>query len=107
MTIEGVLFVLLLASLPGDWLVFGILLREARQRPFIRALSLMTLISGLISLGLTAYVLAVLNAGFGYPLPKELGQTGLRTALAGFAVFPYLFLWLYRTGRFRDGDPLL
>ena len=106
MTLEGVLFVLLIVSLPGDWIVFGILVTESVKKPYVAALSLMTFLAGLIALGLTAYVLAVFNSSLGYILPKEIGQIGLRTALAGFAVFPYLFLWLYRTGRFRDGDPL-
>lgn len=104
MTVEGVLFVLLLASIPGDWVVFGILLREALRPPFLISLGLMALLTGLISLGLTAYVLAVSNATFGYVFPKEVAQIGLRTAFVGFAVFPYLFLYLYRTGKFkRDG----
>jgi hypothetical protein len=106
MTLEGALFVLLVISVPADWLVFAVLLREARHRPHIMALSLMTLSTGLIALGLTAYLFAVVNANYGYLLPKETAQVTLRLTFVGFALFPFLFLWLYRTGRFRDGDPL-
>ncbi len=106
MTLEGVLFVLLIVSVPADWIVFGVLLRETVRRPYIAALTLMTLSTGLIALGLTAYLFAVLNAQFGYLLPKETAQVTLRLTFVGFALFPFLFLWLYRTGRFRDGDPL-
>ncbi len=104
MTLEGVLFVLLVVSVPADWVVFGVLLREARQKPYIKALLLMTLSTGLIALGLTAYLFAVLNAQFGYILPKETAQVTLRATFIGFAVFPFLFLWLYRTGRFKDDE---
>ena len=106
MTFEGALFVLLVVSVPADWIVFAVLLREAKEKPYIKALLLMTLSTGLIALGLSAYLLAVVNATFGYLLPKETAQVTLRAAFIGFAVFPFLFLWLYRTGRFRDGDPL-
>jgi hypothetical protein len=106
MSLEGALFALLIVSVPADWIVFAVLLRESLHRPYILALTLMTLSTGLIALGLTAYLLAVVNANFGYILPKETAQVTLRLTFVGFALFPFLFLWLYRSGRFRDGGPL-
>ncbi len=103
MTLEGVLFVVIAALLMMNWPVAIILIRAARRRPRIRALTVMATITTIIAVALTAYVAAVINAGYGYLFPKEIAQVILRLMLLGLALFPLWFLWLYRTGRFSDG----
>lgn len=104
MTLEGVLFAVISFLLLLNWPVALILIRAARHRPRIRALTVMAVSSVLIALGLTAYVLAVLNSGQGYVFPREVAQIAFRAVLIGLAIFPLWFLWLYLTGRFRDYD---
>lgn len=106
MTLEGVLFAMNALTLIPLWIVVFILTRGAIKRPRVRALSAMAILTGLIATALTAYVIAVVNAGANYAVPKEVGQVILRAALLGVQLFPLWFLWLYRTGRFRDGDEL-
>lgn len=104
MTIEGVLFILVQVMLLLNWPVTIILARAARIRPRIRVLTTMAVLSCLISVCLTIYVWAVLNSVFGFPISREVGQAILRMGLIGLGIFPIWFLWLYLTGRFRDGS---
>lgn len=104
MTLEGLLFVGLCSGLMLNWPVALVLARAAWQRPRIMALTVSAVSAVLIAAGLTVYVLAVANASWDYPVPRETAQVGLRLVLMGLALFPVWFLWLYRTGRFRDGD---
>lgn len=104
MTIEGVLFVGLAAGLLANWPVALILTVAASKQPRIMALTVMAVSTTLIAVGLTVYVLAVLNAQAGYPVPREGARVLLRAVLLGLALFPIWFLWLYRTGRFRDSE---
>lgn len=102
MTLEGVLFVVIAGLLMLNWPVAAILIRAAHRRPRIRALTVMATITTLIAVALTAYVFAVINAGTGYVLPREVAQVVIRAVFLALALFPLWFLWLYRTGRFRD-----
>ena len=103
MTLEGVLFCLIAGLLLLNWAVAWILIRAARKRPRIRALNVMAVLTTIIATSLTAYIWAVANAGAGYVLPKEIAQIVFRLVFVSLGVFPLWFLWLYRTGRFRDG----
>lgn len=104
MTLEGVLFGALAALLMLNWPVAIILVRAALQRPRIRALTVMATITTIIAISLTSYVFAVVNAGSGYVFPREVAQAVIRSAFVALALFAPWFLWLYRTGRFRDGS---
>ncbi len=57
----------------------------------------------IIAIAVTTYVAAVVNAGGGYVIPREVAQVFLRAAILALGLFPLWFLWLYRTGRFHDG----
>ena len=103
MTLEGTLFVTIAALLLLNWPVAVILSRAAFRRPRIRALTVMATLTTIIAIALTAYVLAVVNAGTGYLLPREIAQVVIRGVFLTLALFPLWFLWLYRTGRFSDG----
>jgi len=103
-TLEGLLFVVIGASLLLNWPVAIILWHAALQRPPVRALTVMAVATTLIATGLTAYILAVVNAGTGYLVPKEVAQIVFRAVLIGLAVFPIWFLYLYLTRQFRDGE---
>lgn len=105
MTIEGILFGLIAAMLLLNWPVALILVRAAARRPGIRALTVMATLTTIIAFALTAYVIAVVNAGQGYLFPREVAQITIRVVFLALALFPLWFLWLYRTGRFRDGEP--
>lgn len=105
MTVEGVLFVIIQLMLLLNWPVAFILIRAASRKPRIRALTVMAVATTLIALGLTVYVWAVINSAVGYIIPKEAAQIFFRLILIALAAFPIWFLWLYVTGRFRDGSP--
>lgn len=102
MTLEGILFFAIAVALMMNWPVAGLLVWQAWKRPRIMALTVMAVSSVLIAGGLTAYVFAVINAAAAYPVPRELAQIWLRAILLGLALFPFWFLWLFLTGRFRD-----
>lgn len=104
MTVEGVLFAVLTVCLMMNWPVAVILAAAAYHRPRIMALTVMAVSATLIASGLSAYVLAVVNAEAGFPIPRETAQVVLRGVLLALALFPLWFLWLYRTGRFRDTE---
>lgn len=103
MTLEGVLFALIAGLLLLNWPVAFILVRAALRRPRILALSVFATLTTIIAIALTAYVFAVINAGEGYVVPREVAQVVIRAVFVFLALFPLWFLWLYRTGRFRDG----
>lgn len=103
-TIEGALFMILTGLLLLNWPVAIILWRAARHRPPIRALQVMAVATTLIAIGITAYVLAVINAGLQYAIPREIALIAFRVALIGLALFPLWFLYLYLTRRFDDGE---
>ncbi len=102
MTIEGALFACIAGLLLLNWPVAIILIRASIRRPRIQALSVMATLTTLIATALTVYVVAVINVGAGYVFPREVAQVIMRLVFLGLALFPLWFLWLYRTGRFRD-----
>lgn len=103
MTLEGALFVLLQLSLMANWPVALFLLYQSRKKPRVMALTVMAVAALLIALGLTAYVLAVVNAELDYAVARATAQALFRLVLLGLALFPLWFLWLFATKRFRDG----
>ena len=103
MTLEGVLFLAISCLLMLNWPVAYILSRAAIKKPYIKALWVMAVASILIAIGLTAYVLAVVNAELSYVVHQEVARVIFRLVLLGLAIFPLWFFWLYRTGRFNDG----
>lgn len=80
-----------------------VLIRAARTKPAIWALTLFTVLITIIAAVIVAYVLAVANYAAGYPVPIDIARSLLRLLLVPLAAFPYLFFWVLRTGRFRDG----
>ncbi len=104
MTVAGALFGVIAVLLLLNWPVAIILARAALRRPRIRALTVMATLTSIIALALTTYVFATLNAGVGYRFPRELVAVVMRAVFLALALFPLWFLWLYRTGRFSDGE---
>lgn len=80
-----------------------LLTRVAMQRPHYWALTLFALLTVGIALLEAAYIAAATNAFLGYPIPKEVAQVGFRLSALVVAMFPPIFWWVYKTGRFRDG----
>ena len=92
--------VLLVLDIP----VAVILVRAAWQKPRIWLLTLMALVSVGIAVVVGVSILAVANIAAGYPVPPDVTRLGFRAALLVLAAFPPIFLWVYRTGRFRDEE---
>lgn len=104
MSLDTLLFLVLQLAVIGNGVVSLILIRAAWKRPHIWALTVMAISSTLVTLGLATYVWAVANAAVGFPVSQEATRVILRTVLIGLSLFPYLFLWVYITGRFTDGE---
>lgn len=95
---------LLAFLVPGVWFL---LWRAGRGKPRINALSWTTRFVGVVSFVIVIYVLAVGNAGAGYPVAREWAQIALRGVVLALGFLAVWFAWLYRTGRFNDGpEPL-
>lgn len=80
------------------------LLRRVLGKENIWALTLFTYVIVSIGMLVLVYVWAVANAAAGFVLSQDDTKTVLRIAFFPVAAFPYLFAWVYRTGRFRDGQ---
>jgi hypothetical protein len=104
MTLEGGLFVAIAVIVVLLWGISYLLVREALQGPRITALTVMAVLVPLITIGLTDYVISVINAAWGYPIPKETAQVVFRLVLLGIGLWAVWFWFLYRTDRFRDGQ---
>lgn len=106
MTLDGALLLLqqvqLLAFVPVAWLLG----REAWKKPHEWALTLFFLLTlGIAAVGVI-YQLAILNAALGYVVDQLVGRVGLRAAMFLLGLVPFVFLWVYKTGRFgQDGKP--
>lgn len=103
MTLEALSFFALLVAFPLNASVTVILIWAAIRPPRIRFLSFVAAFSFVITIVLGAYVAAIANAGAGYVVPKEVAQVVLRAIVLALSFVPLWFLWLYVTGRFRDG----
>lgn len=104
MTPETWLLIVQQAVLLLNWPVAFILIRAARRPPKIMALNVMAAGAFAIALSITAYQLAVANVAAGYPVPQDVARTVLRLVLLVLEVLPVGFLWIYMTGRFKDGE---
>ena len=82
-----------------------ILTRAAWLQPRINALTWAALFVDVVGVLILVYLIAVVNASLGFPLPKEIGQVVLRGVLIALGLLCVYFFVLYRTGRFRDGQP--
>lgn len=103
--LAGVLFVLNQVSLLGMWPVAAILwFSVLRGRgPNSIALLAMAIVITLIAIAITAYVFAVFNSGFQW-VSGDIARIVLRGVLLGLALWALWFLWLFLTGKFRDGE---
>lgn len=96
------LFLLQQVLLIGLYPMSAILVLAAAKRPHIWALTIMAMATVAITVGISAYQFAVVNAAAGYPVDQETARTILRLALIGIEALPLVFFWVYRTRRFRD-----
>lgn len=103
MSSEGLTFAALIMSIPLSWAVSIVLIVPAARRPRIRFLTVMTVLSVILSVLLTAYVWAVFNAAAGYVVSADIAKTALRICFLALPFFQVWFLFLYATGRFKDG----
>lgn len=81
-----------------------VLTRAAFQSPRINALTFMAAFVDAVGVLIPTYLIAVLNATLGYPLPRDIGQLVFRVVIISLGLICVYFLRLYRAGRFRDGD---
>lgn len=103
MSLDGILFTLLALSLLANIPVAIILTIAALQKPRIKVLTVWAVGSWLVAIGIGAYVLAVINAGLGYVIDQSIARAIFRFLLLGLALYPLWWMWLWATGRFRDG----
>lgn len=83
--------------------VVGVILtRAAVRKPLIPALSFMAAFVDAVAVLIPTYLFAVANAALGYVLPREIGQWVLRLVIIALGLISLYFLYIYRTGRFRD-----
>lgn len=104
MTIETALLGALALMLALNVPVTAILIRAALVRPRIRFLTTSATLSALITATVMVYVGAVANREFRAPFNEDLARIILRVVLLALAAYPLWWLWLYFTGRFRDGE---
>lgn len=81
-----------------------VLTRAAYQSPRINALTFMAAFVDAVAVLIPTYLIAVLNAALGYPLPREFGQLVFRAVIIALGLICVYFLRLYQSGRFRDRD---
>lgn len=103
MSLADALYAILALQTVGYLPVAFVMLRAARQRPSIWALTLFSYLTIVIAVVVVTYVLAVANSLAGQPVSLDTTKTVLRLVFIPLAAFPYLFAWVYLTGRFRDG----
>jgi uncharacterized YccA/Bax inhibitor family protein len=103
MNLDVLLFLALQLSVIGNGAVTLILVRAAWHKPRYWSLTLMATSSALVTIGLGTYIWAVLNAAAGYIVDQTTMRVVFRAVLIGLSAFPFLFVWVYATRRFRDG----
>lgn len=81
-----------------------VLTRAALRSPRISALTFMAGFVDAVGVLIITYLLAVANSALEYPLPREVGQVVLRGVIIALGILSVYFFWLYKTGRFRDGQ---
>lgn len=80
-----------------------VLIRAALQKPHYWSLTLFALLTLGIAALEVAYIANATNALLGYPVSQDLSRIGFRLAALIVALFPPVFWFVYRSGRFRDG----
>lgn len=103
MTVPDFLFGVLACLTIGYIPLARVLTQAAREKPSIWALTLFALLASIIAAVIVSYIAAVANSAAGYPVPQDIAKSVLRLLLVPLAAFPYLFFWVLKTGRFRDG----
>lgn len=78
-------------------------LRAAWRRPRYWSLVLMAYLCVGIAVIVPLSAWAAANQAAGYPVDREVVRLAFRAVLLYLAFFPPLFIWVRRTGRFRDG----
>jgi hypothetical protein len=103
MSLPDFLYVLLVVMTVGYVPLAAAMIAAAREKPAIWALTLFAYLTVTIAGLIVVYLAAVANAQAGSPVPSDVAKSILRLFLIPLAVFPYLFWWVYKTNRFRDG----
>lgn len=103
MTLSDLLLGASIFSLAWIIPIVVLLIREARKKPHIWALTLFTYVCACIAALVVSYVAAASNAAAGSPIPPDALRVLFRAVALILGLFPPLFWWVYRTGRFRDG----
>lgn len=101
---EVLLNVTTIVGLALDVPVALLVLYEATKPPRVWALNLFAYVLVGIAAIVAIAIWGALNRAQGYPVPVEVVTVTFRVVLFYLAMFAPLFIWVRRTGRFRDGE---
>lgn len=104
MSTDAIIFGALLFLPFINWPVAIMLIRLARIRPTIRALTERAVLALVIAVATTTYVLVAVNTEIGFAMfDFEIGKVILRLLILAIGLFPLWWLWSYYKGRFHGG----
>lgn len=88
-----------------NWPVAFMLIRLARIKPHIRALTERAILAVVIAVVTTIYVFVAANTQGGFfVLSQGEALTLLRLTIIGFGLYPAWWLWTYYRGDFGSGE---
>lgn len=104
MTPDGLLSVLVVVLVPFSWLSAVVLLRAARRKPRIGALTERAAIAIAIAIMVTAGGLLTINRTTEHTLfPVEIARVVFSLAVIVVGAVPLGWTWLWYSGRLGDG----
>lgn len=90
-------------ALAIDWTVTFLLVRGAFRFPGIAALRERAILSVVISVAISVFLLFVANSEAGWPVvDRDAGMVGSRIAVIAVGFVPIYWLWLYLRGGFAQ-----
>ena len=99
---DALVFAALLATPFINWPVAIILIRLARIRPTIRALTERAILAVIIAIVTTVYWFIAINTQLGFPVITPTGSMFIiRCTIVTIGLYPLWWLWSYSTGRFK------
>lgn len=100
---DALVFAALLATPFINWPVAIILVRIARVRPTIRALTERAILAVIIAIVTTVYWFIAVNTQLGFPVITPTGSMFIiRCTIVVVGLYPMWWLWSYFSGGFRS-----